>query len=103
MKQINFSYNWNNKIDCKAFTTLRLSNRNKYKIGELYQIYLKKTFVKNGIIVDIKVLSLNEINDYIAFLDTGYNRDECLTIIKRMYKNVDFSKTKLDFILIKEE
>ena len=103
MKRINFSYNWNNKINCKAFTTLRLSNRTKYKIDELYEIWLKKDFVKNGIIIDIKVLSLEQISEYIAYLDTGYSRDECVSIIKRMYKNVDFLKTKLDFILIKEE
>ena len=103
MKTINFSYNWNNKLDCKAFTTLRLSNRNKYKIGETYAVNLKSKFIKNAQIIDIKTIWLHQINDYITYLDTGYNKEECINIIKKMYKSVDFTKTKMDFILIKEE
>jgi len=102
MKTINFSYNWNNKLDCKAFTTLRLSSRKKYKIGEDYSIYLKGEFVKDAKIVDIKTIWLHEINDFIAYLDTGYNKEECTNVIKTMYKNVNFSKTQLDFILLKK-
>lgn len=30
MNTLNFSKNWNNKLDCKVFTTLRLHNPNKY-------------------------------------------------------------------------
>ena len=36
MKKINFSYNWNNKLDCHSFTTIRLSS--KYMI-EVYSVF----------------------------------------------------------------
>ena len=102
MKTINFSYNWNNKLDCKSFTTLRLSNRNKYKIGETYSVSIKNQIKKNVVIIDIKTIWLHEINDFIAYLDTGYSKEECINIIKKMYKSVDFKKKQFDFILLNE-
>ncbi|QAA81388.1 hypothetical protein EI546_06440 [Aequorivita sp. H23M31] len=103
MKTINFSYNWNNKLECKAYTTLRLENPSKYKVGEVYDVTLKDEVLHTATIVDIKILRLDQLNDYIAYLDTGYNLDECRNIIKRMYSKVDFSTKKLAFILLRKQ
>ena len=32
---INFSYNWNSKLNCSAFTTIRVKNDKKYRIGKV--------------------------------------------------------------------
>lgn len=37
---IDFSYNWNGKLNCNSFTTIRLANPNKYQIGLDYLVKL---------------------------------------------------------------
>ncbi len=41
--KIKFSFNWNNKLENKAFTTIRIHNPNKYKTGNMYEIELNET------------------------------------------------------------
>lgn len=104
MKEIVFSYNWNNKLGCKAFTTIRLSE--SYKPGEEYKVILSvkgKTPEVQGVarIIEIKKFFLDQINEFISQLDTGYTKYECVNIIKRMYPNADWTKQKLSLILLK--
>lgn len=88
---IKFSYNWNNKLNCKAFTTLRLSSE-KYEAEKVYDIYLQEKknetpiFLGKARCVATKVFELEKVNDFIAYLDTGYNAQECWNIVRRMYK-----------------
>lgn len=96
-----FSFNWNNKIHCKAFTTLRLHQPNKYIVGNTYFIHLKGDPIKHAEIIAIKTILLKDINPFIAFIDTGYSVDECKKIIQRMYKNSNWETQKIDFILLK--
>lgn len=100
MKELNFSYNWNNKLDCKAFTTLRLSDR--FKLNDMIEIKLKKKKYGFGQIVGIKHFYLHDINSFIAYLDTGYDSFECQNILRKMYKNVDWRTQKINFYLIKK-
>lgn len=103
MQTINFSYNWNNKLECKAFTTIRLHNSKKYKVGELYSIRLQTSkgveLKGHAEIVDIKTISFDQINEFIAHLDTGYNAKETKRILLKMYKT---KNKKFDFILLKK-
>jgi hypothetical protein len=85
-KGFNFSTNWNNKLDNNAFTTLRMSSR--IQIGEVVEISLKKEFKYFAECIDRKKIKVNQINEFIAYIDTGYSKEECINIIKRMYKNV---------------
>lgn len=98
---INFSTNWNNKLDCMAFTTIRLRNSNKYQIGREYKIILKKDFKKNARIEDIKTIYFNQINEFIAHLDTGYSAHETKNIIKKMYSKINLETQPFSFILLK--
>jgi hypothetical protein len=99
MKRLDFSYNWNNKLYCKAFTTLRLSNR--FDIADLIEVYSNGYKIGDAIIVDKKSFLLEDINNFISFLDTGYSVEECKKILKRMYKDADWLKQKIYFYLIK--
>lgn len=103
-KRIRFTYNWNNKLDCKAFTTLRLHQPDMYVVGEVYEIWLrgpKSQWAQrnDGQIIDIRRLHLNDVNPFIAYLDTGYSVGETKKILQRMYRNK--VNPLLDFILIK--
>ena len=99
---LNFSYNWNNKLDNKAFTTLRFTDR--FKVGDRVEIHLKNKLHSVGEVIGKKEFFIQHINDYIAYLDTGYDKDECIKIIHRMYKNksIDFDKQKIKLYLIKK-
>lgn len=97
-----FNYNWNNKLQCKVFTTIRLQN-DKYVIGDKYEILLKKDRLGTAQILDIKNMFLKDINEYIAGIDTGYSAEECKNIILKMYPRQDFTNKKLSFILLKYE
>lgn len=100
---ISFGYNWNNKLDCHAFTTIRLFQPTKYCIGETYDITLNKQKICEAIVIDIKLFWLKDISPFIAYLDTGYSKEECTDIINKMYPFVDFNSTYLSLILIKKK
>lgn len=103
METIPFSYNWNNKLDCKAFTTIRLYNPAKHKPGTKVDPVLKGVSKGVGTIVDVKPFLLEQLNPYMSYLDTGYSVEECKKIIVRMYSSIDFKTKKLAFILIVKE
>lgn len=99
---IEFSYNWNNKLDCNAFTTLRLANAERYKKGVVYFVRSKNKDYGEFVIEDIRQIGLSQINSFIARLDTGYTVDECVKLIKTMYKNsyINWDKQMLYLILL---
>lgn len=96
---IRFSFNWNNKLANRAFTTLRLHNPGKYIVGQQYQIELKGQPKGTATLVQKRVIRLQDLNDFVCYLDTGYNRNETIAIIKRMYKGIDIA-AKMDFCLL---
>ncbi len=100
MRVISFSFNWNHKLDCDAFTTIRLFQPEKYVIGEQYEIQLKKVKQFEGVIIDVKKFMLKDLSNFIAYLDTGYSKENCASIIQTMYKKIDFTTTPLSLILI---
>ena len=102
MRAISFSYNWNKKLDCQAFTTIRLYQPEKYVVGETYEILLKDVAIGKGEIVEIRKFMLSELNEFVAYLDTGYPKEKCKEIIRKMYPKVDFERQILSLILIKK-
>jgi len=105
---IDFNHNWNKKLDATAFTTIRLRNDYKYKIGAEFYINLKyeNRNINKGEArcVDVKYLKLDQINNFIAYLDTGYNVAECRRILKTMYKNymppINWETQELSLVLL---
>ncbi len=102
LPSISFFYNWNNKLHCKAFTTLRLHNPNKYQVGQQYQIVLNKKPLGTGTVRQIKNLTLATLNEFIAQIDTGYSLEKCREIIQTMYKNsaINWDVQLISLILI---
>lgn len=89
---LSFSYNWNQKLLGRRFTTLRMKS-GKYTIGQVYEIQLKKEKMLDAVCIDLKELpSIYDIDEYSASLDTGYSKAECIGIVEKMYKN----KTEVD-------
>lgn len=98
METIDFSYNWNNKLAGRFFTTLRLNNP-KYQIGKTFQVRLKGNDLCLAQVVDFKILMMKDINSYIAGLDTGYTVPVCKDVIRKMYPTKNWETQRLVLVL----
>lgn len=105
---LNFSNNWNNKLDCRCFTTIRSANDMKYQLGarKIIQLRNRKGELEKNYgeaeIVYIRKLKANDITEPMARLDTGYSRKDTIGILHRMYKNkiADINNHTFVFIVL---
>lgn len=82
---LKFSQNWNNKLFCPFFNTLRLSGR--FEVGRSYNLYLNDTAL--GVVKCVskkRYDTLTQLPNDICLLDTGYDKAGTINIICRMYK-----------------
>jgi hypothetical protein len=111
MENLIFHHNWNNKLHCYVFTTIRLRNDAKYKIGARYKVILRIGEKQNTMgvfeVVDIRHVLLQNLPSYVAYTDTGYNVHETRKIITTMYKNkipsINWCMQELSIILLKKD
>jgi len=104
-KAIRFSFNWNGKLGCKAFTTIRLMNDEKYQVGEVYHIYLEEknkpvAFLGTAELKHKRRESKSGLDAFTCFLDTGYSAAETRKILDRMYSRGQDKELSLDIILL---
>jgi hypothetical protein len=88
-KTLEFSHNWNNKLHCTAFTSLRLSDR--FNVNDQVDIYLKHRRLGTAVITGKIKTSFHAITDGVAYIDTGYPALKCREILQTMYKNIIFT------------
>jgi hypothetical protein len=100
MEKLEFSTNWNNKLDCKCFTTIRIYNLSKHFRGNQFEIFLQKKFKTKPQVLGTILTKLDELSDYVCYLDTGYNREQTTAILKKMYPHIDFKKQKICIVLL---
>ncbi len=101
MESIKFSYNWNNKLDNKCFTTVRLKYDAKYFVGAKFSVDYKGKFF-HVVVRDVKHFMLNDVDLFTAMIDTGYSTTEFIKIIRTMYPRIDFSQQQLSCILLEK-
>lgn len=97
---IKFSYNWNNKLTNKAFTTMRIHNPAKYQVERMYKIELGNDPKGIAQIKKIVTLRIEDLNDLYCYLDTGYNKTETVNILKKMYSKININNTLFDVCLL---
>lgn len=101
MKNISFSFNWNNKLNCYCFTSIRIKNDDKYIMNENYEIILKGKIIKKARLINIKDFKLKDIPEITAFLDTGYNKEDTINILKEIYGEEKANKVTFSLLLFK--
>lgn len=99
MKTLNFSQNWNGKLDLPYFTTIRLSKPSSYRVGDKITFSVGRSkqsrrILGVGDIVDVKHCLLSDLTDDICLNDTGYGRAATVALIQTMYKNIVFDWNK---------
>lgn len=108
MNRINFSHNWNRKLDCNVFSTIRLHNPAVYSPGKTFEVYETTTkparFRGRVEVVEVWPFYLHQLKPAMAMLDTGYSLPETINIIKTMYikDHPDIDKTEFAYILLKK-
>lgn len=107
MKTLEFSYNWNRKLDCKSFSTVRIENPSKFILLDEYQIILKTKGngpdINKGIarLQHISHFFLDKVSPAVSFLDANLNVFEFQKLVLQMYKNhnVNFKAQRLSFLV----
>lgn len=84
---LDFSTNWNGKLDCSAFSTLRRSDR--YRVGEEVSVFLKHKYIGSAECVAKSRVRVGAISLAMAYLDTGYDQIQTREILKKMYSDID--------------
>lgn len=85
-KTLDFSTNWNGKLHCGIFHTLRRSGR--FEVGDIAEVTMKDKYLGAAECIQrIRYSSAEDIPETICFLDTGYGKQETLSIIERMYSD----------------
>lgn len=87
VQNLRFSHNWNHKLLCNYWTTLRLWNAKKYQVGYVYEVYLKDEFLGQAELVSMRRTKASKLNQFVCGLDTGYSVPQTQEILSRMYKN----------------
>jgi len=99
---LNFSSHFNNKLLADTFTTLRINE--KYNIGEIVNVVLRKELLCHAEIVGKKCFKLNDINDFISFIDMGVTAAKGKQIIQDWYKNIiDWTNQDIYFYLLRKQ
>lgn len=101
LNELTFSTNWNNKLDCMFFTTIRPRNDKKYIVGDRMRVTQEKVLCKEIEIIDIKHVDYNDLKDYTCYLDMGYNANETKSIIRTIYNKKENEKFEVSVILCK--
>jgi hypothetical protein len=106
MPILKFSTPWNKrkgrtgcKLDLQCFSSIRLKQA-KYKVGEKFEIEMNGFSYGIAQIVDVREFKLAQMSEGMARLDTGYGKEECIGIIKKMYPSVDYETQPFVFITL---
>ena len=107
MEKIDFSQNWNKKLDNDVFTTIRKAKSEKYysrRLGSEFAINLNSNFKTNCLLYSCRYYSkLRDIPAPLLMLDTGANTImEAITIFRRFGISMDDEVILLTFIKKKE-
>ena len=100
MAKIGFSKNWNKKLDCEYFTTIRLES-SKYKKGELFDIELHQIPLGKAEVVSTKTIYLDKLDEMTAALDSGLTLQEAKEKFYSMYPTINFLYKPVVIILLK--
>lgn len=97
MRSINFSLNWNNKLDNNVFTTIR-SRFVPIEPGTSVQIMLKNKLYCWAKVKECILCKFSDINPLIIYLDTGHSPDQAYEIFKGM--GLDINDKNQDCMLL---
>jgi len=101
--EINFSCNWNKKLDCNYFTTIRQYNLSKYEVGRRYVIKLKNVPISVCKIIEMYTTTVRDMSELLTRLDAGMSKEDMRVMLNRMYHGLIEDKTLFMVLLLQKE
>lgn len=86
LPKLNFDRNYNNKLRCKVFTSLRLPHP-KLKLGARFEITLGGYPKGTAKVIGVDHIRGGELSFLTAKIDTGFDVKETMLILKGNYKD----------------
>lgn len=99
MTKITFQQNFNKKLYCRYFTTIRL-DRPDLQPGTKLQVWLNGRYLYPAELIQKKSCFLNELPQITACLDTGMSLPETIQLIQSLYPGIDFRNTKVAILML---
>ena len=94
MERLEFSQNWNNKLLCFNFTTIRPVSK-KYETGLVLDIRIKDAHLCYAKVVDVKTFTLQQISDLnFNLIDSGLKQKDFFEFMHRLYSKKSWWKEK---------
>lgn len=107
VETIRFRRNWNNKLGCDFFTTIRL-NSPKYQRGNILRVILEERGVLRTIcdarVVEVRPLRIHQLNDWMCWLDSATDAPGAKELLWEMYRDrmVDIHTAELVYVLLEK-
>lgn len=103
MHKINFSKNWNNKLSCPFFTTIRPKDETYYKIGATYAIILQGEIIFYAEICDLQHRWLRDLTELETRSDAALSKPEFLQFFRSTYQGkFNENKQMVSIICLKQ-
>lgn len=102
MNTIKYTTNWNNKLDCKHYTTLRIYNPIKHQRGKIFDVFINSKLKHKAEIIGVKKGYLKDLGSYDCYLDTGYSKQETISLMQKFYPKIDFKHQLVVLLLFKK-
>ena len=100
-KLLPFSHNWNNKLYCEYFTTIRLHNPQKYSIGKFLTCTMKGEEMGLVRVESVRTFPLRNLTAHMAGMDMGMTAADGRRLLERFYQNSN-DATQFDFVLLRK-
>lgn len=108
MDTLKFNKNWNQKMCCDFYTTIRIHSE-KFQIGKIMETICKikekgreVEIKEKAKVVQIKSYRLNDIPDEIFWVDCGMGKRNAIDMIEKMYSkyNIHVHSVKWDVVVL---
>ena len=91
-ERIEFSKNWNNKLLCDVFSTIRPSFKN-YKVDEVFDIRIGERFFCYAKVLKSEIRTINNlISSGVQLIDTGLDGRDFFILMSNMYSKKSWWK-----------
>jgi hypothetical protein len=100
--EMKMSHNFNNKLCCEYFTTIRLSNPTLYYPGNEFEIVCSSYPRTVARIVSVRTLIAENLDEYTCRLDTGCSKEGTIDLLQYLYPSEDVLSYKLDVLLMEK-
>lgn len=100
MRSLNFFKNYNNKLDCEYYTSIRPAAAG-YMGGERLEVFKGEKKQHEATVVGIRQFTFDKLNDFITCLDAGVTLPHFKALFKGFYPDFDFENEAVVMLLLK--